>query len=107
MDLYKPFNLTSDDIDKEVSDEHVLMCDFNVKYENWDLVAAGLGLTLTDLKTIRYTPTQLSMKPKLKRLCIIQTWRAKEKHGTATYRVLLKALMKNKCEESAEEVCCK
>ena len=101
-DLCKQFGLTSDDIDKEVSDEHILECDFQL--EEWELVAAYLGLTRADIQAIEHPdePDEEEM-----RLYILQKWKTKKSHGAAAYHVLLKALIKCECKESAEQLCSK
>ena len=97
VDLCKQSGLTSDDIDKEVSDEHIL--EFYPLLKRWKLVAAHLGLMQEDIRYFHITEEEL------KRLYMLQDWKRIKRHGIATYKVLLEALIKCKCSESAEQVC--
>ena len=101
MELCKRFELSDEDIDKEVSDEHIL--EIYPQLEKWKQVAAHLGLTQADVQAIegRARPDE-----ELMRLYMLQEWKAKKiLDGTATYQVLLKALIKCNCSESALQVC--
>ena len=101
MELCKRFELSNEDIDKEVSDEHIL--EIYPQLEKWKRVAAHLGLTQADVQAIegRARPDE-----ELMRLYMLQEWKAKKKFdGTVTYHILLKALIKCNCTESATQVC--
>ena len=101
MELCKRFELSDDDINKEVSDDHIL--EIYPQLEKWKRVAAHLGLTQADVQAIegRARPDE-----ELMRLYMLQEWKAKKKFdGTVTYQVLLKALIKCNCAESATQVC--
>ena len=97
VDLCKQSGLTSDDIDKEVSNEHIL--EFYPLLKRWKLVAAHLGFMQED---IRYN---YDTEEELKKLYMLQDWKKMKSHGIATYKVLLEALIKCKCSEAAEQVC--
>ena len=101
MELCKRFQLSNDDIDKEFSDEHI----FEIYYqlEKWKLVAAHLGLTQADVQAIE---SMAWRDEELMRLYMLQEWKRKKRlDGTATYQVLLKALIKCNCSGSALQVC--
>ena len=101
VELCKRHNLSNEDIDKEVSDEHILK--IYPQLEKWKRVAAHLGLTQADVHSIegRARPDE-----ELMRLYMLQDWKTKKRlAGTATYRVLLKALIECNCSESAIQVC--
>ena len=96
----KAHNLDIKYIDKEVSDDHIL--EIYPQLENWKRVAAYLGLTQADVEAIegRARPG----KP-LMRLYMLQEWKKKKRlHDSATYQVLLEALIKCDCTESAIKV---
>ena len=67
-------------------------------------MAAHLGLTQADIEAIECgarPPDEVVM-----RLHMLQEWKRKKMlDGTATYQVLLKALIKCKCSDSASLVC--
>ena len=101
VELCKRYKLSDEDIDKEVSDEHIL--EIYPQLEKWKRVAAHLGLTQADVQAIegRARPDE-----ELMRLYMLQEWKAKKKFdGTVMYQVLLKALIKCNCSESATQVC--
>ena len=101
MEICRRFELNNDDIDKEVSDEHIL--EIYPQLEKWKRVAAHLGLTQADVQAIegRARPDE-----ELMRLYMLQEWKAKKQFdGTVTYHILLKALIKCNCSESATQVC--
>ena len=99
MDLCIEFGLTCDDINNEVSNEDLLY--FYPLLMKWELVAAHLGLKQGDIQHHDITEEDL------KRLYMLQDWKRMKSHGIATYKVLLEALIKCKCSEVAEQVCCK
>ena len=115
-DICKQFDLSTDDIDKEVTDEDILK--IYPQLEKWKKVGAHLGLTYVDIIDIeqRAKPIQETAhldgtyyaKPdeELMRLYMLQEWKGKGDE-TATYRVLLKALLKCNCTGSAIQVSCK
>ena len=101
VELCKRFELSNDDINKEVSDEHILKV--YPQLEKWKRVAAHLGLTQADVQAI-----ESGARPdeELMRLYMLQEWKAKKRlDGKATYQVLLEALIECNCSESAIQVC--
>ena len=97
VDLCKQSGLTSDDIDKEVSDEHTF--EFFPLLKRWELVAAHLGLMREDFR-YNYFSREAEMG-----MYMLQDWKKMKSQGIATYKVLLEALIKCKCSESAVQVC--
>ena len=101
VELCKRFELSNDAIDKEVSDEHIL--EIYPQLKNWRRVAAHLGLTQADSQAIEGVAKSDEV---LMRLYMLQEWKRKKiLDGTVTYQVLLKALIKCSCPESAIQVC--
>ena len=101
MELCKRFQLSNEDIDKEVSDEHIL--EIYSQLEKWRIVAAHLGLTEADVKVIEH---RTGSDEQLMRLFMLQQWKSKKLFvGQATCQVLLEALIKSNCSESAVQVC--
>ena len=92
--------LYEDKYKKEVSDEHII--EIYSQLANWKRVAAHLGLTQADVQAI-----ESGARPdeKLMRLYMLQEWKRKKMlDGTATYQVLLEALKKCNCSDSAVQV---
>ena len=101
VELCKKFELRSDDIDKEVSDEHIN--EIYSQLEKWEEVANHLGLTGPDIEGI---VRKASSFVGLMRLYTLQEWKKKKKiNKTNTYQVLLEALLKCGCTSSAEDLC--
>ena len=101
VELCKRLELSNDNVDKEVSDDHIL--EIYPQLENWKLVALHLGLTQADIQAIE---TAAKSDEPLMRVYMLQKWKKKKQlDGTATYQVLLKALIKCNCSESALQVC--
>ena len=101
MELCKRFELSNDNIDKEVDDKHILK--IYPQLEKWKRVAAHLGLTQADVQAI-----ESGARPdeELMRMYMLQEWKRKKRlDGTATYQVLLEALIDCNCSESAIQVC--
>ena len=101
MELYRKYKLDNDHTNKEVSDDHIL--EIYPQLEKWKRVAAHLGLTQADVQAIEREgwPDE-----ELMRLYMLRKWKTRKRlHGTATYQVLLKALTKCNCSESAIHVC--
>ena len=99
--LCEAFNLCTEDIDKEVSREHILKIYFQL--ERWRRVAAHLGLTQADIQAIE---SKAKSDEVLTRLYMLQEWKAKNSiNKTATYRVLLDVLLQCECSDLAVEVC--
>ena len=101
VELCKRYKLSDDDINEEVSNKHIL--EIYPQLEKWKRVAAHLGLTQADVQAIegRARPDE-----ELMRLYMLQEWKAKKRlDGTATYQVLLNALIECNCSESALQVC--
>ena len=93
--------LTTADICKEVCDKHI--CDICDQMGEAILVATHLGLSKADIEAIKYRAGQ---DMKLMRLYILQEWKTEGLiNGTATYQVLLEALLKCKSFNTAYEVC--
>ena len=66
-------------------------------------MAAHLGLTQADIEAIEY---RARPDEEVMRLYMLQEWKKKKTlDGTATYQVLLNALIKCKCSDSASLVC--
>ena len=98
VELCKRFELSNEDIGKEVSDDHIL--EIYPELVKWRLVAAHLKV---DVQTVE---TQAKGDEELMRLYTLQEWKKKKMlDGTATYQVLLNVLVKCKCSESAIQVC--
>ena len=101
VELCSRFSLTNVDIHMEVSDEHIL--EIYLQLENWEQVAPHLGLTNADIQAIE---KGAKSDQKLMRMHMLQEWKQiKMLDGTATYEVLLKALIKCNCSKSAIQVC--
>ena len=101
MGLCQRFNLSNESINKEVSDDHIL--EIYLQLERWKQVAAHLGLTRADTRAVE---TEAGSDDKLMRLYMLQDWKEKKKlGGTATYQVLLEALIKCECSETATKIC--
>ena len=99
VELCKRFQLSNKDIDKEVSNEHILEIHFQLK--QWRRVAAHLGLTQADIQAIESRADHRLMS-----LYMLQEWKMKKLlDGSCTYGVLLEALIKSYCSESAVQVC--
>ena len=99
--LCKRFEFISDDIDKEVNEEHIWL--ISRELENWKLVAAHLGFTHRDISNIEFT-TYLKFNVDLMREKMMKEWKM-QNNGMATYRLLLEALLKADCFNSALHVC--
>ena len=101
MTLSNRCKLSSDDIDKEVSAEHIL--EIYPQMEKWELVAHHLGLSGPDIEAIQH---KAKHDIRLMRLYTLQEWKSKGiLNGTATYRVLLEALLRSGSSDSAVQVC--
>ena len=101
VELCKRFKLSNDDIDKEVSAEHLL--EIYPQLESWKLVAHHLGLIALDIEAIEHKSQQ---NIELMRLYTLQEWKSNGiLDGTATYKVLLEALLKSGSSDSALQVC--
>ena len=99
-DLCTMYGLSSEDIDKDVSDNDIL--EIYRQLEKWEEVANHLGLTPADIEVIN-----AEHDVQLKRLHMLQTWKSKGiATGTAvSYRVLIQTLLKCECSSSAVSVC--
>ena len=114
VELCKRFELSTGDLYKEVSDDHILkICpqpekrgsldSSYLQWLKWRGVATNLGLTQADIQAIE---SRARPDKRLMRLYVLQEWKKKNKiSGAATYRVLLEALIKCDCLESANQVC--
>ena len=100
-ELCKRYELGDDDIDKEVSDKHILK--IYPQLEKWKRVAAHLGLAQEDVEAIE---SRARPDEELMRLYMFQEWKKRNKiDKTATYQVLLEALLECSCSNSAVKVC--
>ena len=101
VELCRRYKLSNEDTGKEVSDQHIL--EIYPQLKNWRRVAAHLGLTQADVQTIE---GGAKADEELMRLYMLQDWKRKKRlDGTVTYHVLLEALIKCSCSESAIQVC--
>ena len=101
-DLCTMFELSSEDIDKEVCHDDIL--EIYHQLEKWEEVAIHLGLTRADIEVIEVK----SMRDvQLKRFHMLQMWESKGiTTGTVvSYRVLIQALLKCECSSSAISIC--
>ena len=99
--LCKRYELSDDDFGKEVSDEHIL--EIYLQLENWEKVAVYLDLTLAEILAIQQ---KASESVRIMRLYMLQEWKSKKKaDGTATYQVLLEALVDCECNHNATQMC--
>ena len=101
VELCERFDFSNTSIEKEVSDKHILK--IYPQLEKWKRVAAHLDLTQADVQAIEggARPDEVLM-----RLYMLQEWKRKKRlDGTATYQVLLEALIECDCSESAIQVC--
>ena len=89
MEFCKRLNLDVEDIDKEVSKEHILVIYPHLEY--WKRVAAHLDLTRADVQAIE---SEARPDERLMRLHMLQEWKAKKGlKGEATLKVLLEAII--------------
>ena len=101
--LCKKYKLSSNDINKEVTNEHILK--IYVHMGNPALVASHLSLTQPEIDAIKYEAgTDLN----LLKLQTLQKWKSNGiLSGTATYCDLLEALLSSRCSNSAAVEVCK
>ena len=92
--------LTYDDIDQECSDDDIL--EIYQDLEKWEEVASHLRLKRTDIEDIKQEATA-----NLRRLYTLQKWKSVGtiRDNSATYRVLIKALLKCGLADLAQTVC--
>ena len=95
--LCESHKLSSRDLNKEVDKDHILkIC---AKMGNPTLVANHLGLTQDEIDAIQHKAGTDLNEIKLQ---ILQKWQSKRNlTGTATYCVLLEALLSSGCSETA------
>ncbi len=92
--------LTCTDGNKECKDDHIL--NISLKLEQWELVATRLGLTAAEREAIKGNNQTIEMM----RYKALKKWKSKNLlNGTATYRVLLQALLALSCNDQAKQVC--
>ena len=97
------FELSDDDVDEEVTDEHIL--EIYPKILDWRLLAAHLGLTRPEVREIE---TEARQNEKLLRLYVLQEWKRKGAlPETNTYGALIEAMIKADCPDLAQEICTK
>ena len=95
------FGLEIGIINNEVTDEHILQ--IYPQLENWKRLALHLGFTHPNVKAIE---NEAQLDEKLGRVYLLQKWKEKGKiNGTATYQVLIKAMLDAECLDSAEKLC--
>ena len=87
------------DVNRECRDDHIL--EISQQLEQWELVATRLGLTLAEIEAIKYNNRSIDMR----RYNTLKKWKSKALLGTATYRVLLQALLALSCNDLANQVC--
>ena len=117
-DIRKEFGLISADIDKEVGDEQILefyplLNEEGLLPNKWRLVAAHLGLTIADIDAIEHSNRSLTPcswpynkeEGMVKGLYVLQKWKNNGTFNrTATYHVLLEALIRCECTSSAKQI---
>ncbi len=92
--------LTCTDVDGECKDDHILK--ISLQLEQWELVATRLGLTAAEREAIKGNNQTTEMM----RLNCLKKWKSKALlRGTATYRVLLQALLDCGCNDQAKQAC--
>ena len=96
------FQLTSEDIDEEVSDK--IIRKIYRQLEKWEEVAIHLNLSHADIEVIQ---GRAVYDVELKRYYMLQKWKSKgiASGAAVTYRVLIQALLKCECSHSAITVC--
>ena len=100
VQLCERYELSNDNIDKEVSDEHIL--EIYPQLEKWRLVAIHLDLIQRDVW--QSIESRAKGNEELMRLYMLQEWK-RMNNGAATYQVLLEVLTRCKCSKSAIQVC--
>ncbi len=98
-EVISKFGILSDEIDQECSEDHILVIYRHL--EKWEQVAYCLGLKATDIEEIEHKAMR---EVELMRLYTLKKWKRKDPFN-ATYRVLLTALHKCGCADSAEQLC--
>ncbi len=92
--------LTYEDGNRECRDEHIF--GISLKMENWELVATRLELTRAEIEVIKHDNPSIVML----RYNSLKKWVSKNLlNGTATYRVLLQALLDCGCNDQADQAC--
>ncbi|XP_064392770.1 uncharacterized protein LOC135340370 isoform X3 [Halichondria panicea] len=92
--------LTCTDGNKECKDDHIL--NISMQLEQWELVATWLGLTAAEREAIKGNNQTIEMM----RYNTLKKWKSKALlSGTATYRVLLQALLDCGCNDQAKRAC--
>ena len=92
--------LTCKDGNRECRDDHLLT--ISMQLEQWELVATWLGLTAAEREAIKGNNQTIEMM----RYNTLKKWKSKALlSGTATYRVLLQALLDCGCNDQVKQVC--
>ena len=92
--------LTYKDGNRECKDDHIL--NISMQLEQWELVATWLGLTAAEREAIKGNNQTIEMM----RYNTLKKWKSKALlSGTATYRVLLQALLDCGCNDQTKQVC--
>ena len=100
QDLIEKFQLPHDQLDKEISDEHLR--EVSRIIDNHEIVCSKLGLTCTMLEM-----TEASAdvnKQELQRMEMLRRWKEKCTQK-ATYRKLIEVLLECSRADQAQEVC--
>ena len=100
--LLQKYGLTNDDVDQECSNEHILEISKNLV--KWKLLSLHLRLNQADIETVE---NNAAHDIELMRLQALMKWKSVSvtRNFAATYRVLLKALLKCECSEKAQQLC--
>lgn len=93
--------LSSDVADRCCSDEHVFLISHKQFIDNWQMVAARLGLTQTNFTAINECGKDVDFKT----FRALEIWRLETTDYEPTYRVLLRALLDSGENKAANKVC--
>ena len=92
--------LTCTDGNRECRDQHIF--EISQQLEQWELVATRLGLTPAERVAIKGNNPTVEMM----RYNTLKKWKSKALlNRTATYRVLLQALLDCGCNDQVKQVC--
>ena len=99
QDLIDRFHLSQDQLNEEVSTEHLREVFKNI--EDHEIVGLELGLTSAEMNTITSSDVN---KPELQKLKMLRKW--KQKYSwKATYRKFIEGLIKCSRGDHARDVC--
>ena len=91
-------HLTEEDVNKQITDEHIEV--ISSLCSQWKSLPVHLGLATTIVGDIDSTPVTKTEKKR----DVFTTWK-EEQGSNATYRKLLGALLEIPCKQDAESVC--